>query len=227
MKLVKVVLAIAALASLLSSGAVAQEMKGKFAVTPQIGVVIPTGDFSSTEDDEPAGFAKAGFAGGVTGEYYITDQFAAGLTVFYNRFGRDTEDIEDASPGVNIDANWTILQAGVHGKYLFTEGKEVKPFGKAGVMLGKADQSLSASESGVSIDGETDVAMSLGIELALGILYEVSPDVFIFGEAGYNMLMTDGADADITVLNVTETGEVLINMNWIGIKGGVTFLFGN
>ena len=200
-------LIVAVLVTALSAGATAGEVAGKFAVTPQGGLVMP---IQALQQTDGGGSAKLGFAGGVTAEYFINENIAVGGRFIFNRFGLDIENVDEG--------NWTILEFGIFGKYVFLPGNPTRPFARGGVIMGKAKQEVE--------EAEFDVSMSPGFEIAGGVMHEVAENISIYGEVGWTIVATDGADVDRTMNGSTDTFESEIHLQWIGVKAGATFFFG-
>jgi len=209
MRILRLTLLTAAVITVFATGAAAGDLTGKIGVTPQVGLVIP---IQALQQENGGGNAKLGFVGGLTAEYFINQNIAVGGRFMFNRFGLDK--IDD----VEFDGNWTIMEMGVFGKYVFLPDEMTRPFARVGVVMGKAKLEVDSDEA--------DYAMTPGVELAGGVIHEVKENICVYGEIGWTYLATDGADVDVTQNSHTSTGESLINIQWVGVKAGATFFFG-
>ena len=158
-----------------------------------------------------------GFAAGATAEYFINENLAVGGRLVFNQMGVDIEGVDDG--------DWTILEFGVFAKYVLMPGKPTRPFARAGIMMGKAKQKLTGAYNG-NRERETDISASPGFEVAGGVLHEVAENISVYGEVGYSLVATDGADGDRTVNGTTTPGEMEKHLQWVGVKAGATFFFG-
>jgi len=224
MRLVKVLLAVFMMTVIVTGTASAQEVTGKIGLTPQLGLVMPTGDFGDTYVELPA---TAGFAGGFSVEYFLNENIAFGGKFMYDRFGMDTETAEEEYPTIDWDGNWTIIEFGAFVKYTFTPNSPTRFFGRVGFIMGKVDGKLEGSQGGVSADAEIDISSALGLEGGIGVMHLINETTGIFGEIGLTHLMTDGKDAEIGVPGASSmVAEMDMNTQWLAIRGGVTFLVG-
>jgi len=197
----------------------AGDLTGKFGVTPQAGLVMP---IQALQSDEGGGNAKPGFAGGLTIEFFFNDNVAVGGRFVFNRFSMDLND--------PVSGDWTILEFGVYGKYLFLPGNSTRPFARGGFLFGKAKQSIDYGNLR-SLDGqyqnfEADFALTLGMELAGGVVHKIKENVSIYGEIGWTALATDGTTVDVTKDGIAVAAESLVHLQWVGVKAGMMFLFG-
>jgi hypothetical protein len=244
MRIARVLACVGALTIAFSATALAQGNKGKIALIPQGGLTLPIGDFAETEPDlERSGGATAGFAGGATVEYFVTNNVAVGGIFTYNRFGFDDVGFVEILEGLGattaeLDGNWSVVDFGAFVKYYFTPDRPTQFFGRAGAVFGKAkltgDFALAADGIGeVTGDGEADMKMAPGAEIAVGVLHEVKENISIFGEAAFTHRLTDGKEVTLTLPDPLPTvfpdlaepfdGEG--NSQWFTFKGGVVFFF--
>jgi len=229
MRFVKVLLSVSMMAIIITGTASAQELTGRIGLTPQLGLVIPTGDLADVNDGLGA---TIGFAGGFSVEYFLNENIAIGGKIVYDRFGMDTDSIEaglhEEFPDVSfeIDANWTVIEFGAFMRYIFTPNSPTRFSGSVGVIMGKPDGTIELSSQGITGKMETDISMALGLEVALGVIHLVSENMGVFGEVGFTHLMTDGKDVTITAVGESGTFESDINSQWFGVRGGITFLVG-
>jgi opacity protein-like surface antigen len=210
----------------LCSVAGAVEMREKLAISPFIGASIPIGDAADNDPNSAKSRgAKPGFAVVGNAEYFLTENLAAGLRFGYNRFGFDDE-VAELPPGAELDAHWTIIEFAAYLKLLLSAGSPTRPYFKAGVLAGKADAKGDITFEGESAEGKIDIANSLGLEGAVGVLHMFSDNMGGFLEAGVTHLMTDGKDLEQGIDDDIETGEAEGNFQWISIRGGMTFFLG-
>lgn len=231
MRVAKVALAALALVFAMIGTATAQGVAGKIALTPQVGLVVPTGDFSSTDENEDsegltAGLATVGFALGGSADYFFTDNFAAGASFIYDRFGLDTDEFVEEDETVDVSGNWTITRFGGHVKYLLMPDSPTSAVARAGVFFGKPKATISGSEGGITVEMDIDVDMALGLELGVGVTHTFSENMAFFGEVGFAHLMTDGKNVELPAGTITLNTDSEINLQWFGVKGGLTFFVG-
>ena len=188
-------------------------MMGKIAVAPIVGVSMPI-QYLGADLVDGGGGAKLGFAVGASGEYYVTDEIAVGAKFIFDRFGMNTDDI----PG-DASGNWTVMEFGVFGRYVFMQDVMTHPFVRAGVLMGKAKQTVEVG-SGKS---EADVAIAPGGEIAAGVMHHIGDNLSVFGEANWTGILTDGKEVDI---GATVNPEAEKNIQWVGIKIGVLYTLG-
>jgi hypothetical protein len=210
--------------------AAAKDLTGKFAFTPQGGLGIPIGDFADTDTTNAnRGGATTGFSIGGTAEYYFTSKVAAGAKFIYNRFGFDEAAFADRLMDMTVDGHYTIMEFGAFVKYVLMPENTTRPFGRLGATFGKAKLSGEYTYMEMTMDGEADIAWSMGLEGAVGVIHMIKENIGLFGEVVYTHLMTDGKDMDVTEPGATEatTEEAEGSIDWIGVKGGATFFFGS
>jgi hypothetical protein len=229
MKLVMVALAATALVVATAGLVGAQDLTGKVAFLPEVGVLIPLGDFgsndSTSDTDLDAGYAKTGYGFGGSLEYYASPNIALGGKFFYNRFGFDTKDFEAGAPEIDWDAHWKVIQFGAYLKYLFGTDTTTRVFGRAGVIFGSPEASISGSYGGVSADVDLEVDSAVGFDVGLGLMHMTSDNIAICGGVDLNMLSTDGKDVTLSAAGETLTAETVFNSMWLGLKVCGVFLF--
>lgn len=202
----------------LSASATAQELAGKFAVTAFGGGNLPIQYLQQTDG---GGSAKFGFAAGASGEYFVTSDISVGARFVFDRFGLDTEDFPDAS------GDWTILEFGVFGRYLFLPDMMTRPFVRAGLLMAKAKSTFDDGSGSATAETEVDLKLAPGAELAAGVIHEVADNISLYGEVGWTGVATDGKDADVVVGGTTiGTIEFEKHVQWVGAKVGVMFFLG-
>ena len=225
MRIVRIALLALAVLVAASGLARAQEVAAKFALSPQLGLGVPTGDFADTDEGNAA---TMGFAVGGSGEYFFSENVAVGGKFFYDRFGMDLGDMEDffGYYGVDLDGNWSIIEFGAYLKYVLAPGNPTRFFGRAGVIMGKMSGTIEVSAEGVTADVDMEVPVSLGLELGIGVMHMFSDNMGFVGEAGFTHLMTDGKDVEIKGGGEIETIESDINTQWFGVKAGICVFLG-
>lgn len=209
------------------SNAFALDLKGKFALTGNGGLGIPTGDFA----DKEKGAAKTGFGFGGVFEYFVTNNVALGGVFHYRSFGTETSDLEEFYSflyGVPVDIDFTqkITEFGAFVEYLFSGGAKASPYLKFGGGFGKYKGDGEVKAEGVSVDFKTDLDSKLYISGGGGIIYMVSQNIALRGEALFTHLTTDGAKGKVTVSGVSEEVEMDSNIQHFSFFAGLTFFFG-
>lgn len=185
----------------------ASDLKGKFALSGQGGMVIPVGDFADEEKFD----AGTGFGFGGAGEYFVSNNVAVGATFRYT-----TNGVKEM-PG-SVDADWKLTNFGAFVKYIFPTRSNVVPYMRVGLGLYKTKFSASsgAAEASLSFDSK------FGFAGGGGVMFHASDNVLLGGEILFHNAMTDGAKADV------DSGELELdaNVQCITIYGGITFLIG-
>jgi hypothetical protein len=192
-------------------------MMGKFAVAPILGASMPI-QYMGADLVDGGGGAKLGFAAGASGEYYVTDDIAVGVKFIFDRFGMNTDDI----PG-DASGNWTIMEFGVFGRYVFMQDVMTHPYARAGVLMGKAKVTTEAGSNKL----ESDVAIAPGGEIAGGVMHHLSDNLSVFGEANWTGVLTDGKEIEREFNGTTQPSiEAQKHIQWVGIKVGVLYTLG-
>jgi opacity protein-like surface antigen len=209
----------------------AQDLTGKIGFVPELGLLMPMGDFgskdSTAEENMDVGYAKTGFGFGGALEYYFSSNLALGGKFFYNRFGFDTADFEEGTPSeIDWDAHWKVIQYGAYLKYVFTPESQTKVFGRAGVIFGKPKATITGSYAGVSADAELEVDSAVGFDAGFGIMHMTDESIGISLAVDLNYLSTDGKDVTLTAADETMTVETNFSTMWVGLKVCGVFLFG-
>ncbi len=223
----------------------AQVMKGKFAISGNVGVSLPMGDFA----DEEKGGAETGVGFGANMEYFISDNVSMGANFAHRNFGMKTDEAErefkeeilmslpGAEAGLDVNGDYKIPSFGVFGKYSFLTGSKISPFLKLGVGLGTFKGSIDLDgyvEYGVArlnIMGSQDVSESKTyLDIGGGFMYMISDNIAFTGEALFTHLLTDGIEGDmeITMNGYHEEGEVEVDFNsdYITLFATLTFFIG-
>jgi hypothetical protein len=145
------------------------------------GMAMPMGDFGDV--------AKAGFGGGVFGDYWLTPAIALGVDGAYNRFGLDEDLVSalEAFSGESVDGNFTFMQFGAHAKYLFPmKDAPVAPWVSAGAGMYNMKAKLEVgSESG------DDTESKIGLNGAVGLDFKATPAVKVGVVGTFHHIMTD------------------------------------
>jgi hypothetical protein len=217
---------------ILCAGTVAaQTVAGKFAITPHVGLGIPVGDFADTDTTNAnRGGATTGIILGGSGEYYFSENFAAGVRFLYNRFGIDPDTYGDRLMGGTIDGHLTATEFGAFIKYIFTSQSTTKVYGTAGFLFSKVKLKgdYSIPDLDLTGSGEASLESAFGMEGGIGVMHMLKDNVAICGEFTYTTRMTDGKNADVTdpFSGETSTEETKGNADSLGLKAGVSFFFG-
>ncbi|MDR1678186.1 MAG: porin family protein [Prevotellaceae bacterium] len=155
-----------------------------------LGLQVPMGDFEK--------MAEVGLGGNVNGEYAITENIGAGLSIGYYKFSFKDN-------GFGEDESFTVTPVALNGKYYFmTEG--LKPY--AGLDLGMYFLSSTFENS--------EVKGKFGLAPVVGLQYDFSDNMAINANVKYNYIMAGekeelGADA----------------LTSFGINVGVVYTLGN
>jgi hypothetical protein len=217
-----------ALLLVLSVGASAQDVAGKFSVSPFAGIGMPMGDMA---DDDPeavingdAGFRKMGIKFGIAGEYYAAPNYAFGISFRYASFGSKDLTLPEPIGTFESDSKLTAMIFAVHGKYIFIPDGVTRPYGILGGGLGMAkftdvEGDFYGVEDPIDFDAMTKPFMFGG----LGVDYFASPTVSIFGEVTFDYAFIDGTKLEADGVEYQEMGA---NYYFVDIVAGIRVFFG-
>jgi opacity protein-like surface antigen len=184
----------------------AADLKGKFGLSGEGGVVVPMGDFA----DENKFNAKMGFGFGGSAEYFVTNSLAMGGTFRYSINGVDADG--------DVDADYKISNYGAFAKYIFPMDSKIMPYIRVDVGLYKPK--LSASSGGAEASLSFDAKFGFGG--GGGVMFQATDNVLAGGEVLFHNAMTDGAKASVD----GEEFEMMYNIQFITVYARVTFLVG-
>jgi len=184
----------------------AADMKGRFGLSGEGGLVMPMGDFA----DENKFNADMGFGFGGSGEYFATNNLAIGGTFRYTINGVDTDG--------DVDADYKISNYGAFVKYLFPVDSNVMPYIR--LDMGFYKPKLAASSGGAEASLTFDAKFGFGG--GGGVMFQASDNVLAGGEILFHNAMTDGARANMD----GGEAEMLYDIQFITIYARVTFLVG-
>ena len=209
----------------------ALDLKGKFAVSGNGGLVIPIGDFA----DKEKGAAKTGFGFYPAVEYYVTNNIAVGGFLAYFSVGTDNEAMKDIMlkqnqiPADEVDITQKGLGFGAFGKYLFDLHDKVAPYAKvgAGMFKPKFSGTVKISEMGFDGDIEGDYDYKALVMGGGGVLYLLSPNVALNFEAMLLHGMTKDGKGEVTVGDMEpQDDKIIFDMQGIELFAGVYIFFG-
>ncbi len=178
----------------------AQENKGKIAISGVGGLAIPVGDFASI--DPGKGNAKTGYSFGGSAEYFLKEKLSLGLNIMYNTF-----DDKDANSIKNRLVNY-----GLSGRYIMNSDPELQLYLRFG--LGLAQFKIEKPNSTQSYDTKPAVAGGLGFS------YELSSSLHMFGEAIFNHVVLKNAEYSSGGVQQSALGY---NLQHFGLYTGIIF----
>ncbi len=215
-------------ACLLFSTLSAQDLNGKFNISPLAGVGIPMGEMANDESEAilngDAAFRSTGYKFGINAEYFLMSNLGVGLDFLYIAFG--SKDFR--LMGVTIDSRSTIsaIIFGAHLKYIFIPDGRLKPYAMGGMgIYGSTFEDVE----GIVFDVEEFDRIDVDIDTELfaifggGLMYFISPRISLFGELTLDYAMTDGATVKYDDLVLGEIGE---NYYFIDMAAGINIWFG-
>jgi opacity protein-like surface antigen len=185
---------------------------GDISLTVLGGAAIPTGDFA----DESVYDAKIGFQFGGSLDYMLNDVWAIGVDGSFVKnksdFEGDTLDLGDGDTEKVEKAEYSIIQFGVHGKYLFPTQGKLRPYAIVGVGMSKPRYEESGQDTigGVAdpysfeIEGDARFSAKVG----LGTSWSLAENLAFGIEANYNYL-----------------SQEVSSIHYIGVTGGITLRF--
>jgi hypothetical protein len=213
-----------------SSTCLAVDLKGKFAVGGNGGLIIPVGDFA----DKEKGAAKSGFQFYGTAEYYATDNLSFGGFIGYYSLGTDNEAMksvlmeQNQIPADELDVTQKGMGFGAFGKYTFQVHEKAAPYVKLGGGMGKPKFSGTIKISALSLDGdfEGDYDMQPLVFGGGGLLYQIAPNVGLGVEALFLQVFSDGGEGEITLGGQTQDDEIFFDMQALQLSACVFYFFG-
>jgi len=216
---------------LIPSAAADDDATGRFALTPRAGVVIPTGDFASSEvtgnsEDVDIGYATTGFAAGAALEYYFNEHFAAGIRLTYHRIGVDADFLETFYASQEIDGHYSVWEYSVCGKYIYPLTAKLHPYAGIGLLLGLPSGTGDISYGMYEANVHMDIDATWGFEFALGMRDRASNNVVYFVEADYTTLFSVGNTISARIGSASADEQIVFNTTWFSIKVGVSFFLG-
>lgn len=204
----------------------ALELKGRLAITPQVGRIIPDGNFTSGRVDTSLGSVKTGIGMAFDAEYYIFEKFSLGINLFYNYFGQETKDYRRLYPTIQFNGHWTVK--GIQGfvRYIFATREQTRYYVRAGLISGKVTGKIEATAGTTFARIKSEVATATGWAGAVGFLHNVSPRTGLFSEVCYSHLDTQGKDTKVTIVDRVVSDEGIVNTRWLAIRAGITVFIG-
>lgn len=213
---------------ILSSFLSAQNLAGRFNISPYAGIGIPMGDLA---DDDPSAilngdafFRKTGLNFGLNAEYFFSSSLGVGLNFRYVSFG--SKDIEIAGYNLDSKSKITAVILGVQAKYAFMKGNTLRPYVLGGVgIYGSTLVDFDALLFDLVFTDRIDVDVDTRLYTILGggAMYFVSPTISIFGEVTLDYLLTDGASLKYENL---ELGILGSNYYFVDLVAGINIWFG-
>lgn len=204
----------------------AENLQGQFAISAQVGRIVPQGTFAAEKDGLPQGSATPGIGVAFDLEYYALNNLSTGLKIHYNYFGQDSEYFRELFPTIFFNGHWS--ERGIQGyiKYIFAVRDQSRYYLRGGVFVGQVTGKIEAKAGTTFARVYSDIGTSVGAELALGFLHSVSPRTGLFGEVNYSYLPTGGQNATVTIQGQVINNDEIINAQWLTVRGGITVFLG-
>jgi outer membrane protein W len=178
-------------------------------------------------DDGDGLYRSIGFKFGASAEYFFTPAFGAGVEFLYAIHGSKDIDVdgETFEPGDKLHT----MNIGAHLKYVFMPESMFRPYLVAGgglTMNKVKDVPLEIDEElNVTQTGELKLDTRMYLMGGVGAMYWVSDMISLFGEFGFDYLMTDGSGVEIDGETI-EDAEVTANYYFLDFKVGLNVWFG-
>jgi opacity protein-like surface antigen len=152
------------------------------------GIAAPVSDFKDA--------AKLGFMGGVGASYTVTENWALGVDgSFTSNSGSDLTNASlSLAAGVPATAKFSIMQGGVHAKYMFPMASEsaMAPYFIGGLGFYNTKGSVESSDTAFNAAVEdASKATKFGARGGIGLMYKTSPKVSIGVESAFHWINTD------------------------------------
>ena len=205
---------------MLSSAAHGREMAGKIGITPQIGLVIPAGEFGDER--------SIGFKYGVDLEYFVTDNVSLGLRLFHGGFPVGGDLVRTHFGFRHSDNYWPIDGLGVQAKYYQTVTPFTDIFGRIGFLLSRIEFPIHRRNCLFDCEPwySRETASSAGLEMGFGISRHLSSRFAFYGEVEYSLLFTKGLLIEKEPTTLWYSYNCSYNTQMVAIKTGLTFYFG-
>ncbi|WP_288151785.1 porin family protein [uncultured Prevotella sp.] len=181
---------------LASVGAYAQHAVGSFTLQPRVGLNVA--NFTDNDDADP----RVGFAGGVEGEYQVSDIFSVSAGVLYSMQGS-----KYSESGSDVTAKFDYVNVPIMANVYVVKGLAVKLGIQPGFNVNN-EYTVKAGGHSISVDGgESGLpeAKTVDFSIPVGLSYEF-PTVPIVIDARYNWGLTkvvDGGDSKNSVFQFT------------------------
>ncbi len=204
------------------------DLQGMFNVSPFGGLGLPMGDLADDDlENEDGLYRSMGFKFGVSAEYFFTPAIGAGLDFLYAMHG--AKEIEEGGETFDPGDKLNTMNIGAHVKYVFMMEGMLRPYVIAGggmTMNTLKDVPLEVDEDGnITETAEVKLDPKLYFMGGVGAMYWVSDMITVFGELGFDYLMTDGSGIEIDGTEVPDE-EVTANYYFLDFKVGINIWFG-
>lgn len=177
------------LVTLLVAGTQAQSLDfdPNAAIELKAGMSIPTGDGSE--------YVTNAFSGGATIWSSPANQFQAGFTFTYNRFGMDSDKLLDdlglSGYPISLDGSLSIIEVGPQLRYsLLPAEQKVQPFVQFGAGMYFATTESEMSGMGRSFSDDTTMT-EFGINLGGGLQIRLAPRARLVLAPSYHIIFTE------------------------------------
>ncbi len=220
MRTLRTIIRATALVVILSPAAYGRDMAGKFGITPQLGPVIPAGEYGDRRE--------VGFVYGLDVEYFPRNNLSLGVRLFHKGFPH-TGGVVWAQFGLGDDEDiWPIDGLGVQAKYYRAASPFTDVFGRLSFLLCRMEFPTyrwdyvgdMVNESGR--ESET----SSGLEIGVGLSRHLSKRISFYSEFEYSLLFTKGLFITKEPAPPWIGYSCWYNAQMVAIKTGLTFYFG-
>jgi len=197
----------------------AQDLTGKFCISPSGGVGIPTGFFAA-DLQENSMYRTTGFIFGAGADYFFTPYLGAGVDFFYASFGAKEYS------GITLDDKFNFFKYGVHLKGVLPLEGKARPYAIASFGM------VSPKWKDFGVEGSEIPIQDVKIDAAfyftgtLGAMYFVTPTISVFLEGGGSYLMLENAESETEIDGEIVKADFGENVTFIDIRAGVSFWFG-
>ena len=181
---------------LASVGAYAQHAVGSFTLQPRVGLNVA--NFTDTDDADP----RVGFAGGVAGEYQVSDIFSVSAGAIYSMQG-----YKYSKGDIDYTAKCDYINVPIMANVYVVKGLAVKLGIQPGFNVNSEDN-FEYSGTSLAFNGskssKSDIK-TVDFSIPVGLSYEF-PTVPIVIDARYNWGLTkvaDGGDSKNSVFQFT------------------------
>jgi hypothetical protein len=199
----------------------AQDLSGRFSLSPFVGISMPMGDLATQIMGEGPPYSKVEFKFGVSIDDFYTPTLAGGLNFRYVKFNvRNIEYEGETNP---TSDKLSLMMFGVHSKFYLKDDGTVRPYG----VLSGGLTILTLKDWNYVQNFREEIDLEINFLIAGGVSYFVSPSLSLFGEFTLDYLLRDFAGFEMVIEDEEiEDVTVYFNSYFINFMFGITIWFG-
>lgn len=218
MRTLVTVFRVAVIVVILAAAAQGREMAGKIGITPQVGIVIPAGEFG---EDQAIGHGYE-----LDVEYFLRNNLSIGVRAFHTRLPNANGAFwNQAGFGYDEDI-WPIEGFGAHMRYHRAVTPFTDVFGRLGFVLCRMDFPINQPYWAIDPQGSRETKTCPSISLGAGLLRYLSTRFAFYGELEYKLHFTKGLRIEREPAELWGNYDVWFNAQTVAIKMGLTLYLG-